>query len=423
MSEGNQQVKEDFLKHVEEVKDEASFDDEEGIDILCSVCAEHKALPISLRNWNELAGALGLGVDGEYLRCWYKAHLRQDGTLPRNPRIALPSDQSKSPDSGTQRTIADMEEEKQSLYVERQQTRDVWNAYRRTMRETARVEELKQLISEAAGKAPRLPDYKYDGPTREGGSEAILMISDLHIGDHIKNEYNIYDASIAAKRMACIVEKTVERCRRDNVEILDVVNLGDLIEGILHTSARLEQEMPVTEQIMIASDLLAQSLNGLLKAAPKVIYRSCVDNHSRAMADYHQNIESENFSKIIDFYIKAKLDGKGIVFANDNFDDDIGRFSLQNGKKVIFVHGHRDHPGNIFSNMVGMTHEYVDYCLMGHYHSPAYREDNGCAIITNGSVCGTNKYAMSKRYFGHASQNLLVFSGEDMTMHILDCNV
>ena len=83
--------------------------------------------------------------------------------------------------------------------------------------------------------------------------------------------------------------------------------LGDFIHGTIHTSARLEQQMNVVEQIMLASEVLADCLNKLKAAAPHIIVCSCTDNHSRALPDLHESIEAENFGKLITFYLEAEL--------------------------------------------------------------------------------------------------------------------
>jgi predicted phosphodiesterase len=425
MSDSDQKLKDEFLKYVEDQKEEIDFDTDEGKDIVYDICLRHKALPVGKRNWNELAGLLALGEDrgGEWLRCWMKQRQRENGALPRNPRIAIPSDLSDNPDDHTDMTKEEMAQQRQDLYIERQKTRDVYNAYRRSLRSETRVQEFKELIQESAQKAKTLPNVNCDFDEKNSKNEAILMISDFHIGDKIDNFYNKYNAEIAIRRFSHVIGETIEKCKRNHVEKLNVVNLGDLVAGIIHISSRLEQEENVSDQVLIASKMLSEGLNELQKAAPIVTYRSCLDNHGRMSPDIHQNIEEENFGKIIDFYLEARLEGSKIQIIHDNLSDDIGRIVLDNNKKVLFVHGNRDYPDSAFKNMVGATQEYIDYILMAHRHSPAYHEDNGCRIITNGCLCGSTLYADSKRFYGKASQTLLVFEGNDLITNIIECDL
>ena len=69
---------------------------------------------------------------------------------------------------------------------------------------------------------------------------------------------------------------------------LNVLNLGDLIEGIINMNARVESEIDSSQQIIFASELLAEVLNKLQEAAPVITYRDVVDNHSRAICTIYK---------------------------------------------------------------------------------------------------------------------------------------
>ena len=246
------------------------------------------------------------------------------------------------------------------------------------------------------------------------------MLSDLHIGVNCNNFYNTYNVSVATSRLEKVVADTIKYCTENNVETLNVINLGDMIHGLIHTNARIDQEIDTVDQIMVASELVATTLNNLQKAAPKIIYRSVIDNHSRAVADKHQAIESENFNKIMNWFLQERLKNTGIVFKFDNIDDGIGKFTLQNGKKVMFAHGHQDNINQAFQHFVGASKEFIDYVLLAHYHSEKAKTYNGIKVIVNGSIVGTEQYALSKRLFGTPSQTLLIFDGLNLLNISLD---
>lgn len=195
-----------------------------------------------------------------------------------------------------------------------------------------------------------------------------MLISDLHIGMEINNFANIYNVDIARQRMQKYVEETIRLCKERGVQRLNVVNLNDMIAGIIHVTIRLEEQVDVIDQIMIASEILANSLNKLQEAAPEVIYRSVTDNHSRAVASLKEHIEKENLARLIDFYLKARLKDTSIIFAEDNLDWDISSIDLLNGKKMICAHGHRDNINTIIQGYIGALRGFVDYVCVGHYH-------------------------------------------------------
>ena len=67
-----------------------------------------------------------------------------------------------------------------------------------------------------------------------------------------------------------------------------MLNLGDMIQGIIHTNARMYVQYDAITQTMKAAELIANFLNVIQSAAPEITYRSCVDNHSRMFANKNE---------------------------------------------------------------------------------------------------------------------------------------
>lgn len=305
----------------------------------------------------------------------------------------------------------------EKLYIEKTKVRDSYNAYRRGLRDEARVEDLKENIILAAEKFKNLPSIKFDGnvnPSYEK-REAILLLSDLHIGVECDNVYNKYNTEIAKQRLASLVKQTIQECRRNNVQKLHILNLGDMIQGIIHTNARLEAQLDVSEQIMLAGELVAQTVNELQKAAPEITYSSVFDNHSRAMADKNEAIEKEQFSRLIDWFIRERLKATEIGFFKNEIDGGVGSLTLRNGKKVVFAHGHQDSINSSWQNFIGMTREWIDYIILAHYHNAKEKTYNGSVVFVNGSIVGTEQYAFGRRLFSKPSQKLLIFNTTNST--------
>lgn len=376
---------------------------------------KYKSLPTSEKRWSELVAILGPKDEngnlksGETFRVWLKDKQIADGTLEKNPKLL------------SNKTIDDLEFEdfkektesiKRDLYIQQTKTRDTWNAYRRTLRDEARIQSIKDAIKESIGGLKGLPEARYDGGGKTD-NEAILMFSDLHIGAKVDDFYNTYNVDEARRRVKKLVRDTISLCKRNGVKRLNFINLGDAIQGIIHVTARLEEEIDVVQQTMVASEIIADALNELQEAAPELIYRSCTDNHARVVADLKQHIEKENFGKLIDFYLKERLKGTKIRFEPNPLNEEIGMFELMNGKTVVFSHGHHDSVNQSMQSMVGATHKYIDYVLMGHYHNPKQKVFEGCNVIVNSSIVGPEQYAFSKRLFGKASQKLLIFEGSN----------
>lgn len=386
-------------------------------DEIFAIGIAHKTLSHSDKSWDELAHLLGLNKSGEALRNWIKNRQMKNDTLPRNPAVL------------SERTIEELslndvtdtiEQKTRALYIQQTKTRDTLNYYRRAMRDEARVDLFKEGIIDAINQLDKLPKVELPKARMlNNKKEAILMLSDLHIGVECDNFYNTYNEEVAVKRVSHLVDKTIKYCNTNKIDRLTVINMGDMIHGIIHTNARLEVGLDVTQQIMKASEIISQALNRLQECAPEIIYRSVVDNHSRAMANKHEHIEKENFNKIIDWFIEERLKESKIKFAHDNLDDGLGTFNLINGKTVMFAHGHQDSINKVFQNFIGATSKFVNYALLSHYHSEKMKSFQGFKVFINGSIVGTEQYALSKRLFNKPAQKLLIFEDED----VLDINI
>lgn len=375
-------------------KESGSYTPDEQLQI----GVKFKQLPFKLRNWGKLVDTLKFNCSGEALRHRVRRYLK------KNPNFL---------DSSVEGEMYAND------YIEQQKVRDWYNAYRRDIREETRIQNLKDEIERAANKFAAIKpaawirkayavDDKYEGLT-----EAVLLLSDLHIGAECNNYYNNYNSDIAATRLGTLAANVVKYCERNHVNTLHVLNLGDMIHGLIHTNARIEQQMDVSEQIIIAGELIAQFMATITQAAPNITYRSVFDNHSRAIANKNEHIEKEQFSRVIDWFVQERLKDTKIKFIDDNIDGGVGKFKLENGKSIVFAHGHQDSINSSWQNFIGMTKEWVDYIILAHYHNSKEKTYNGSVVFVNGSLVGTESYAFGRRLFSDPVQKLLVFNNTD----------
>lgn len=414
-------IKQELLDYITSLeKNPGEYTEEEIYDICTKFC---EIMPVGERSWDELQGILGtIGRSGkprkgEALRTHFKQMRYDNGTIVHNEKML----------SG--QTIGDItfpefeektEELKRDLYKQQIKTRDERNSYRRTLRDEARIENIKDLIGESIKHLSSLKEVEYVNEGESDEVEAVMLLSDMHVGMQIDNFANKYNSEIARKRLMAYVDETIRICKESGVSRLNVCNLNDMVHGIIHVTARIEEETDVIEQVMLAAEFLSEALNKLQEAAPEVIYRSVTDNHSRAIANYKEHIEKENLARLIDFYIEARLQNSNIIFAKDNLDWDISMFELLNGKIMVCSHGHRDSINTILQGYMGATRKYVDYVCVGHYHESKMKTFQGAKVFVNGSLCGTDSFAQSKRLFGDPEQTLLVFRGNTLSQHLIN---
>lgn len=376
------------------------YTDEQLVDI----GEKHRSLPKSEKDWDELAVALGINKTGDAFRHWVRRKL--------NERVITEEVVEESDDEYATKM--------RDLYIEKQKNRDIMNSYRKNIRDEARIQNLKDLIAESVAKLPDLPKVKCTKVTGTGRKKAVLMLSDLHIGVNCDNFYNTYNVDVAVYRLNKLARDTIQYCNEMNVTELTVCNLGDMIHGLIHINARLEQQMDTVEQVMTAAELLSGFLTQLDSQTFRVVYRSCTDNHSRMVADKNQHIEKDNLYRIIDWYLVERLKRTDIEFKFDNLDAGIGMFKLFD-RNIVFVHGHEDSVDKMMQNMVGATGQVIDYALMGHFHSEKMKSYQGFKVYVNGSIVGTEQYALSKRLFSRPSQTLLIFQANDR--NVININI
>lgn len=376
-------------------------------DELFEIGKKHKELPASQKSWRRLSEIVGYPGTSDAYRSFVNYREKKEKVVE-----ALVNDD-----------VTFNRDEYESTYKEVTKARDIYNEYRLNLRADARWEQFTKAFIERIHNLDPLPEVKYDGNLQDNSKEAILMLSDLHIGVKCNNFYNKYNSSIARLRLRKLANDVIKYCKNNNVDTLHVTNLGDAIHGLIHVNARIEQEMNTVDQIITAAELITEFMNRVQKAAPTVIYRSCTDNHARTVANKSEALEEDSFEKLIDLFVSERLANTKIIFKNDNIDDSIGKFTLRNGKKIMFAHGHNDTINRTFENFIGATREYIDYALIGHYHSPKSKEFQGFNIIVNGSIVGTEQYALSKRLFSDPSQTLLIFDDENLLNYKINLKI
>ena len=384
-----------------------SFHKEKGqytIEELLQIGVMFKSLPVKKRNWASLHQLLGIyNFSAEAYRHRVERYIRCN------------------PDKIEPNVEGDIF---RNDYLEKQKVRDWYNAYRRDIRQESRIENLVDEIKLTVDKLNNLPVIKYESKDDVIlDKEAVLLLSDLHIGVDCNNYYNSYNQNIAKERLEKLLSETIDYCKSNHVNRLNVLNLGDMIAGLIHTNARIEQQMDVAEQVMVAAEYISQFLNELQKGVPEVTYRSVYDNHSRLVANKNEHIEKEQLSRIIDWFIKERLKETNILFYDNDIDGGIGTLTLNNGQKMIFAHGHQDGRNSSYQNFIGLTQQWVDYICLAHYHNPASKDFQGCKVFINGSIVGTEQYAFGKRLFTKPSQKLLIFRKDTKTVQDIDINL
>ena len=358
----------------------------------------------------------------ETLRVWLKARRYLEGDVKKNPHLLS---EGTVEDLSFEGFEEQMDEIKKDLQKEQIKTRDHIRAYKNLLRQDARADLMRDLIQESVSALPKLTPESVKIYEPEEKAEAVLLFSDLHIGALVDNFFNKYNVEIARRRVREVIRQTIQYCKDTRVKKLHVLNLGDLIENDLHITARLNQEIDAVEQTMVASEIMAEALVELTNNIPVVTYRSCLDNHSRYTADIKQSKDEESLVKLIDWYLEERLKDTGLVFEHDNLDGHIGIFTLNNGEKFVFAHGHEIGVNESVQKYTAATYSYVRYIALGHWHSTRMKTFMNSKVFVNGSIKGLDEYAEKHGLFGEPEQTLLIFKGNtlvNITINLKDIN-
>lgn len=282
----------------------------------------------------------------------------------------------------------------------------------RMKRDIARTETIGEYATAAATIVnSRLP---YIGEPKEISEEedkyrGVLCLSDWHYGLEVNSVINTFNMDIARERVQKLLDTVAEDIHRYNIQDITVVNLGDIISGIIHTTVRLENRIDVITQTIEASEILAELLHELGKMA-NITYYSVIGNHGRIFANKNESLDKENFNRMIDYYLAERFKDSGNVrICGNEIDETIMHFAVFNWA-FVGVHGHNDSPTKALEDLSSMLHIDYNVCLLGHRHSPALTESHGDLTISNGCLCGTDIYAKNVRKSSLPSQNFIIVS-------------
>lgn len=304
------------------------------------------------------------------------------------------------------------EKAKFELETEKVKVRDQRREHRKIIREVARAEYLKEYIEDSARKIAIQKPLEWNKNEFKllGSNEAIAMISDYHMGMEVENFLNVYNKEVFKARIQKHIAKIIEYGQMNKVSKLHVLDLGDNISGIIHTTTRIANNEDIISQIQYVSEVFAEGFIQLSEYFPQVEFYSVLDNHSRVSPNIKESIDKESFSRIIPWYLKTRMSHVENFNVNDNeLDLGLAVFDVC-GFKCYGVHGHKDHPKTVVSNLSLMTKVIPDFIFMGHYHKSVEDNVNGVFVIGNPSGIGTDEYAKNQRLSGQAQQKMVIIN-------------
>ena len=302
------------------------------------------------------------------------------------------------------------------LAKERIKLSDARREYKKELMTEARYENLVDVLRDGLCGTTELPQYKFGEKIQKEltSKYAILMLSDWHIGSLVNNIVNYYSIDVAHSRMQLLLDKVKKYILDLNITDMVIEINGDMIQGIINTSNRVQSEEDAVSQIIIASDMLAYFINELKPYLRDLKVVTTLGNHGRLIADKKAAINSENMEMLIPEFLRLKLDGIRVISSGGL---DFVRYEFAD-RDICLAHGQNDNINHVIEDFVKIYKIVPDEIHLGHTH--AYKDINDCNIYitVNGSLMGSDEYATNIRKATKPSQNLIVY-GEDRGVYEL----
>lgn len=366
----------------------------------------NKDLPEYDLSWKRVAEIIneetGNKFDESTYRKWYQAYIEgyEDGVAENITGEEI---------------IQELEEKERKFLKSKVQASDQRREYLKLIRDEARNDYNREFIYKCAEEIAKSKPLKFTRHNldRVCGKETVLMLSDWHYGLFTSNYWNNFDVDTFEYRIDKLVRKTIEHSILHKSRKLHIFLLGDLIHGIIHTTARIASQEDVIQQTMKVCEVLAEMIAQFAPHFDEIKIYNAIGNHERVTPNKSESITSENFANFIPWYLQARLKHMDFVkIVNNNIDDEIVVAEVC-GYTIFGVHGNRDKISNVVQNLTLMTKRFAQYVFLGHYHHIEENEIHGIEVVANGTLSGVDDFAKELRLTNKASQRVMIFNKED----------
>ena len=241
-------------------------------------------------------------------------------------------------------------------------------------------------------------DYRHND-----NKEYVLAIADIQGGAKFKIPTNEYSLSICEARFNKLLDMVVDYVQCNSVNRINVVELGDSVQGILRLTDLKLNETSVVEATIMVARLLANFLNQLSAYCYVDYYHTPTSNHSqtRPMGSKASELASEDVEYVIGNYIHDMLinNHRVSVHLNDGYDFiDLPIYDFN----VMAEHGHAiKNLDTALKDRSMSRRKLIDYILVGHWHNGKTipgneHEDHDTEVLMCPSFQGTDPYAYNK---------------------------
>lgn len=303
----------------------------------------------------------------------------------------------------------------QELQKERIKLQDTKTALTSLLRTEARKEAVHEAVKEAVDKLPpfETPVARFVPHNAKAG---VLCLADIHFGKEFTlyglngEVINQYNPEIVYQRLWKVRDYVLDICEKEELDVIDIVELGDTIQGVLRMSDLNKVKYGIVDAAITIARFLAGWLNDISKYV-NIRFTKISGNHEeiRPLGTKRGELEEENISKIILEMIRISLENNPNVTFTENVMSDISLLKVA-GLNIVATHAvDRDR----FKTITSYEEQYgvnIDYIIAGHEHyDNSSNVGKGKYVIGVRSLIGTDDYSRKIKKSADAGALFLVF--------------
>lgn len=248
----------------------------------------------------------------------------------------------------------------------------------------------------------------------------VIVLSDLHFGKKVVIEGQVtFDKTIAEQRFKAIAEgmrHLNESYIRPNhsIDELVILMLGDCLDGELIYEGQVHnQDMPLLDQLIFSCQLIKRELiNPVAQTFGTVRVVTVPGNHGEIRNDRREHMmhPRTNFDTILSVMLQlACQDLKNVTF--EIATTTLHTTMIRNWKFLLAHNLPSAGTASFRKKYGGYFERYrFDVSVHGHWHTPELAYFNTKPIIQNGSLPGTDDYAIELAFNTVPSQVMFTVS-------------
>lgn len=344
-------------------------------------------------SWNDIADIINENTDSKLApstyRMWWKHY--SEGYRDAMEHLA------------SQGACEQIEELQVLKYQIQDQKRELNQYLRHYARDQHILEEIRKSIES-------LPPIELEYKSNEDSSyqEGLLLLSDLHFGMEVENSWNKYNEDVFKQRLESLLQQVIDYSLLHKINTIHIMNLGDIVNGTIHVSTRIQSTEDVISQVMKVSEYLTQFIYKISKYIPEVKFYSCIGNHDRvSYKSKDAELHRESYGRLIPWYLESRFRGIPYVSIVPNeYGDDVIVADIC-GQTIFGVHGHQDRVASA-TKLTFLLNKIPSMIVMGHYHHSWEKEIQGIDVVVNPSFCGMDEYAKGIRAISKPRQKFMI---------------